>query len=131
MTSLQSSPNRSSDAHLLAVHDQWQTAIVANDADRIGSFMSDEWVMVSANGITTAAHFLDLVRSGTLTHSAMDRVGDPRIRYHGEVALLTTRATNIAHYQGVRIDADEWTTNAFVHTDGQWRCLLTQITATS
>ncbi|MFE3321140.1 nuclear transport factor 2 family protein [Nocardia sp. NPDC059195] len=130
MTTSRRSPDRSVDDHLLAVLDEWQVAIVADDADRIGSYMADEWIMVSENGITTAEQFLAFVRSGDLTHSAMMRVGEPRIRYHGELALLTTRITNTAHYQGVRFDADEWTTDAFLRTDGRWRCLLTQITTT-
>ncbi|WP_063003598.1 nuclear transport factor 2 family protein [Nocardia salmonicida] len=124
------SPGYAVDDELLAVLDEWQVAIVANDADRIGSYMADEWIMVSENGITTAEKFLAFVRSGDLTHSAMQRVGEPRIRSHGELVLLTTRITNTAHYQGIRFDADEWTTDAFLYTDGRWRCLLTQITAT-
>jgi ketosteroid isomerase-like protein len=123
-------PGREVDDQLLAVLDEWQVAIVANDADRIGTYMADEWIMVSENGMTTAEQFLAFVRSGDLTHSAMERVGEPRIRYHGELALLTTRITNTAHYQGIRFDADEWTTDAFIHVDGRWRCLLTQITTT-
>ncbi len=118
------------DDQLLAVLDEWQVAIVANDADRIGSYMADEWIMVSENGITTAEQFLAYVRSGDLTHSAMERVGEPRIRHHGDIAVLSTRITNTAHYQGVRFDADEWTTDVFGYIDGRWRCLLTQITAT-
>lgn len=130
MTTTRSSHGRTIDDELLAVLDEWQVAIVANDADRIGSFMADEWVMVSENGVTTAERFLALVRSGDLTHSAMERVGDARIRYYGEVVLLSTRITNTAHFQGIRFDADEWTTDAFTHSGGRWRCLLTQITAT-
>ncbi|MFC9472614.1 nuclear transport factor 2 family protein [Nocardia sp. NPDC056952] len=130
MATTRTSPGRAEADQLLAVLDEWQVAIVANDADQIGSYMADEWIMVSENGITTAEQFLAFVRSGDLTHSAMERVGEPRIRYHGELALLSTRVTNTAHYQGIRFDADEWTTDAFIHTDGRWRCLLTQITAT-
>ncbi|MFE7717749.1 nuclear transport factor 2 family protein [Nocardia rhizosphaerihabitans] len=130
MTATHSPTGQSVDDQLLAVLDEWQAAIVANDADRIGSFMTDEWVMVSENGVTTAAQFLAFVRSGDLTHSAMARVGDARIRYYDRIALLTTRVVNTAHYRGTRFDADEWTTDAFIHDDGGWRCLLTQITAT-
>lgn len=119
------------DAHLVAILDDWQAAIVANDADRIGAFMTPDWIMVSENGIATAERFLGFVRSGALTHSAMRRVGEARISYHGEVALLSTRITNTAHYQGVRFDADEWTSDVFVRSgDGRWLCALTQITAT-
>ncbi|WP_280299013.1 nuclear transport factor 2 family protein [Nocardia neocaledoniensis] len=122
-------PDQLTDRELVATLDEWMAAIVANDADRIGAFMAEEWVMVSENGIATAERFLALVRSGELTHSAMCRVGDARVRHHGDLALLTTRATNTAHYLGTRIDADEWTTDVFTHVDGRWLCLLTQITA--
>ncbi|MFD3748066.1 nuclear transport factor 2 family protein [Nocardia sp. NPDC058633] len=130
MTTTPRTPGRSVDDQLLTVLDEWQEAIVANDAARIGSFMAPEWVMVSENGITTAEQFLALVESGDLTHSAMRRVGDARIRCHADIALLSTRITNTAHYRGRRFDADEWTTDAFLRVDGRWRCLLTQITAT-
>ncbi|MFC4127185.1 nuclear transport factor 2 family protein [Nocardia rhizosphaerae] len=118
-----------SDSALLDLYDEWQAAIVANDADAIGSFMTEDWIIVSESGVTTADRFLGLVRSGALTHSAMRRVGEPRLRYHGEVALLTTRVTNTAHYRSVRFDADEWTSDVFVRVDGRWRCALTHITA--
>lgn len=115
-------------AELLAVADAWNAAIVANDAEAIGGFMADEWVMVSESGLTTKDGFLAFVASGDLTHSAMDRVGEPRIRVCGEVALLSTRATNTAHYQGRRYDADEWTTDVLTRRDGRWVCVLSQIT---
>lgn len=129
MTTTRPTSDRSVDDQLVTVLDEWMAAIVANDADRIGAFMADEWVMVSENGVTTAERFLTFVRSGDLTHSAMRRVGETRIRHYGAVALLTTRATNTAHYRGTRFDADEWTTDAFTRIDGRWQCLLTQITA--
>ncbi|UGT53913.1 nuclear transport factor 2 family protein [Nocardia asteroides] len=122
-------PDQLTDRDLVATLDEWMAAIVANDAERIGGFMAEEWIMVSENGIATAERFLGLVRSGELTHSAMRRVGEARVRYHGDLALLTTRATNTAHYLGTRFDADEWTTDVFTHAGGRWLCLLTQITA--
>ncbi|MFG1795568.1 nuclear transport factor 2 family protein [Nocardia sp. NPDC049149] len=114
---------------LIALLDEWMAAIVANDAARIGAYLTDDWIMVSENGITTAKEFLAFVESGALTHSAMQRVGDARIRRTGDVAVLTVRVTNIAHYQGKRFDADEWTTDVFVETERGWRCALSQITA--
>lgn len=115
-------------ARLTAIVDDWAAAIVANDADRIGSFMADEWVIVSGSGIADREEFLAYVRSGDLTHSAMEAVTPPRIRVHGDTALVTARITNTAHYGGRRFDADEWTTDAFVRRDGGWRCVLTHIT---
>ncbi|MFJ4823235.1 nuclear transport factor 2 family protein [Streptomyces bacillaris] len=115
-------------AHLASVVDAWAAAIVANDADRIAAFMADEWVIVSESGITDRDTFLAFVSSGDLTHSAMRAITPPRIRVHGDTALVTVRITNTAHYGGRRFDADEWTTDAFVRRDGHWKCVLSHIT---
>ncbi|WP_433575909.1 nuclear transport factor 2 family protein [Nocardia brasiliensis] len=114
---------------LVSLLDAWMAAIVANDAARIGEFMTDDWTMVSENGITSARDFLGFIASGALTHSAMQRVGDPVIQDHGTVAVVTVRVTNTAHYEGKRYDADEWTTDVYVETAQGWRCSLSHITA--
>ncbi|MFG3503879.1 nuclear transport factor 2 family protein [Streptomyces sp. NPDC047821] len=109
----------------------WAAAIVANDAARIGAYMADDWVIVSASGVATRDHFLALVASGELTHSAMEPVGEPRVRIDGDTALFTGRITNTAHHRGERYDADEWTTDVFLRRDGNWRCVLTHVTPAS
>lgn len=45
---------------LLQVGEEWARAMVANDAERIGSFMAEEWVIVSDRGISGKDHFLSL-----------------------------------------------------------------------
>jgi ketosteroid isomerase-like protein len=116
-------------AQLVAHAQDWADAMVSDDAARIGSFMADEWVIVSESGISTRKQFLSLVASGELTHSAMTIVGEPLIRVYGDTAVLTGRMTNTAHYQGQRFDADEWTTDVFVNRNGRWLCVLSHITA--
>ncbi|MFE2295109.1 nuclear transport factor 2 family protein [Streptomyces sp. NPDC059452] len=115
-------------ALLASAVDDWAAAIVANDVERIAAFMADEWVIVSESGITDRDAFLAFVTSGELTHSAMRAITPPRIRVHGDTAVVTARITNTAHYGGRRYDADEWTTDVFVRRDGQWRCVLSHIT---
>ncbi len=116
-------------AALVAVLDDWAKAIISNDAERIGEFMADEWVIVSESGISSREQFLSFVSSGDLTHSSFERVGDARVKFHGEVAILTARVTNTAHYGGKRFDADEWATDVFVRRGERWLCVLSQITA--
>lgn len=113
---------------LLKVGSKWAEAMVANDAERIGSFMADEWVIVSERGISDKEHFLGFVRSGALTHSSFEMVGDARIKVYGETAVLTGRVVNTAHFDGQQFDADEWTTDVFVKRDGKWLCVLSHIT---
>ncbi|MDV6266633.1 nuclear transport factor 2 family protein [Rhodococcus globerulus] len=116
-------------ADILAIHEQWSTAIVSNDAERIGRFMADDWVIVSDSGITSKEQFLSIIQSGELTHSTFDRVNDARVRTYGDTAVLTARLTNTAHYRGRQFDADEWTTDVFVRRNGRWLCVLSHITA--
>ncbi|MQA07890.1 MAG: DUF4440 domain-containing protein [Pseudonocardiaceae bacterium] len=113
---------------LVAIGDEWSRAIVSNDAERIGSFMADDWVIVAESGISSKEEFLSHVRSGELTHSAMDRVSEARVRRYGDTAVLTARVTNTAHFGGQQYDADEWTTDVFVLRDGRWLCVLSHIT---
>ena len=119
------------EAELVAVGDAWADAIVSNDADRIAGFMADDWVIVSDTGISVREDFLAVVRSGDLTHAAMDRASDARVRVYGDTAVLTGRVTNTAHHLGRRFDADEWTTDVFVRRDGRWLCVLSHITTAS
>lgn len=114
---------------LIAIADEWARAIVSNDAELIAGFTTADWVIVSESGISPREAFLSLVVSGELTHSAMDRIGVPRIRIYGETAVVTAHVTNTAHYGGDRFDADEWTTDVFVRVDGAWRCVLTHLAA--
>ena len=114
---------------LLAFVDAWAAAIVSNDAERIATFMADDWVIVSESGVSERVQFLDLVGSGALTHSAMDRVSDARIETYGDTAVVTARVTNTAHFDGRQFDADEWTTDVLVRRGGRWLCVLSHITA--
>lgn len=107
---------------------EWAAAMVANDADRIGSFMGDDWVIVSERGISTKDAFLQFVRSGQLTHSAFEMVGEARTKAYGDTAVLTCRVVNTAHFGGQQFDADEWTSDVFVKRDGRWVCVLSHIT---
>jgi ketosteroid isomerase-like protein len=116
---------------LLDLSNDWGKSIVANDARAIGQFMDDDWVIVSQTGISDKKHFLSFVESGDLTHEAMEMIenGTARIKIYGDIAVLTGRVTNTAHYKGVEFHADEWTTDIFVKLNGEWKCVLSHITA--
>jgi ketosteroid isomerase-like protein len=124
-----SSSPEAAEAELLTVARNWAEAIVANDADRIAAFVTQDWVMVSDTGISPGQEFLELIASGELTHTAMDVIGPTRVRVLGATAILTARITNTAHYRSWQFDADEWTTDVFVRRNGRWACELTHYTA--
>ena len=113
---------------ILEISEKWAEAIVSNDAERIGKFMADEWIIVGENGATTKKDFLSSVASGDVTHEKMQIVGEALIRLYNETAVLTARITNNGHYKGEPFSADEWTTDFFVKSDGRWLCVSSQIT---
>ena len=107
---------------------EWAEAMIENDADRIGSFMADDWVIVSERGVSEKEHFLSFVRSGRLTHSRFEMTSEPRVRIYGDTAVMTYRLVNTAHFDGQKFDADEWTTEVLVKRGGKWLCVLSHIT---
>lgn len=113
----------------MAAEDTLTEAVVANDAPRIGKCVTNDWVIVSGTGVSDGNELLTLIASGQLTHSAMEIVGKPRVRVLSETAaVVTARITNTAHYEGHRVDANEWTTDVYVKCDGRWLCALTHYT---
>lgn len=108
--------------------DAWSQAIVSNDAESIGSFMADEWVIVGESGITNRGKFLALVASGELTHEAMEG-HVRRVRTYGDVAVVNVRGTNNGHWKGQPFTSDEWITDVFAKRDGRWQCVLTHLTS--
>lgn len=103
-------------------------AIVSNDADRIAGGLGHEWRLVDQDGVTTRAHFLDVVRSGVLTHSVMRAVGGVDVRAYGDVAVVLARVVNTARFGGNTFQADEWTTDVFARRDGRWVCVHSHVT---
>lgn len=114
---------------LLTLGAEWAEAMVANDADRIGSYMADAWVIVSDRGISTKQDFLSYVESGALTHSAFEMASDARVKVYGDTAVMTIRVVNTAHFGGQTFEADEWATDVFVKREGKWLCVHSHITA--
>lgn len=116
------------ETELLDISEAWSKAIVANDADAIGSFMTDDWIMVSERGVSSKEHFLSFVRSGQLTHDSMDLVELGKVTIYGNTAILAARVTNTAHFGGATFDANEWTSDVFIRTSDGWKCVITHIT---
>ncbi|MGD9483431.1 nuclear transport factor 2 family protein [Streptomyces sp. TRM70308] len=115
-------------AQVALLADRWAEAVVSNDADRIATYLADDWAHISGSGVTTREEFLDLVRSGTLSHAAMSLVSPARVRAFDTAATFTARVTTTVYQRGERHVADEWSTDVFVRHGTGWQCVLTQTT---
>jgi ketosteroid isomerase-like protein len=107
-------------------HD-WDRAMVTNDPEAIGRYMADDWIIVGSDGRSMdKPTFLDLLRSGKLTHDEMSSE-DLLIRVYGDTAVVVTRSVSGGLYSGHRFRETERTSNVFVRQQQQWRCVLTHL----
>ena len=101
--------------------------MVSNDAEAIGRFMADDWLIVGADGGTTdKPTFLEQVRSGRLMHDTMTTT-DIRVRRYGDAAVLLGTGVSAGVFEGRRFHEHERQSNVFVRTNGEWRCVLTHL----
>jgi hypothetical protein len=71
------------------IETEWSAAIVKNDAEAIGRFMSDDWIIIGPEGnVIDRARFLEVIRSGDLMHESMES-DNPLVRVYGESAIVT------------------------------------------
>lgn len=111
------------------VLDAWASAIVANDVGRIREFTEPGWQLIDPSaGSIPLARFLDVVRSGELTHSTMSLEARSLLQVHDDVAVIIVYGTNAGTWQGNPFTAHEWTTDVFVNHKDRWRCAVTAIT---
>jgi ketosteroid isomerase-like protein len=113
---------------LLKVEKEFSKAIVKNDADAIGQFLTDDWIIIDPDGgKIDKARFLDVIKSGTLTHEMMES-SDATVRIYGDTAIVTGLTTTKGKYMGQGFTTQERATDFFVKQGGRWRCVFSQLT---
>lgn len=110
-----------------AVAREWDRAMVGNDADIIGQFMSQDWVIIGSDGrIIDRDRFLFVVRSGMLTHDVMES-HEVNVRVYGDAAVMTARGISGGMFQGNAFREVERVSCVFVRQEGKWRCVHTHL----
>jgi ketosteroid isomerase-like protein len=114
---------------LVMIEEQWSQAIVSNDVDAISRFVSDDWLIIGADGRMVEGNvFLNSVRSGDLTHSLMAS-DEWRVRVYDDFAVVTARVKSGGQFRGDGFETTERSTSMYVKRNGTWQCVLTQLTA--
>ena len=109
------------------VTEAWDRAMVANDPDAIGLYMTDDWTIVGPDGsMNTKQPFLELVRSGLLTHNVMES-HDLDVRVYGDAAVVLARGISGGAYDGQPFHMVERVSSMFIRRGGSWRCVLTHL----
>jgi len=113
---------------LLKVERDFAAAVLSNDADAIGKFLTDDWAIVDADGgVIDKAHFLSVIKSGTLVHEEME-LDDMTVRAHGDSAAVTTITSTKGKFAGQEFTTQERATDFFVKRNGLWQCVFSQLT---
>lgn len=107
---------------------EWDEAIAQNDVPAIGRFMASDWVIIGTEGgITAKPNFLRFIEAGDLIHTAME-FKDIRIEIYDNTGIVTSKGSSIGTYKGEPFNYHEWSTNVFIYSNNQWRCVLTMLT---
>ncbi len=113
---------------LAKVEAEFANAIVKNSPEEIRQFVSDDWIIINADGgIIDRQRFLEVIKSGTLTHEMMES-DDMRVRIYGDSAVVSAVTRSKGKFMGQEFTTHERSTDVFVRRDGRWRCVLTQLT---
>jgi ketosteroid isomerase-like protein len=113
---------------LLKLENAFAEAIVKNDLEAIGRLVSDDWIIIDPNGeIVDRARFLEVIKSGALTHDTMES-DDFRVRVYGDSAVVTGITRTKGKFMGQEFSTQERATDVFVKCNGRWQCVLTHLT---
>ena len=113
---------------LLKLEKDFAQAVVKNDAAAIDGFLGDDWVIVDPDGgIIDKTRFLEVIRSGALSHELMESA-DWRVRLYGNSAVVTGLTTTKGKFIGQDFTSCERATDVFVKQGDRWLCVFTQLT---
>ena len=113
---------------ILRLENEFSQAIVKNDAEAVGRFLADDWIIVDPDGaIINKERFLGVIESGALTHEMMQS-DDTRVRIYGNTAIVTALTTTKGKFSGQVFTTQERATDVFVKQNGRWLCALSHLT---
>ena len=113
---------------LIAVEKSFSDAIMSNDVNAVERFLDPDWVVIDPDGgVLQRARFLDVIRTGALKHDSMDSE-DIRVRIYGEAAVVTALTSTKGTFMDHGFTTKERATDVFIRRNGQWICVLSQLT---
>ena len=113
---------------LLKLENEFARAVASNNADALDRLLADDWIIVEPDGsIIDKARFLEVIRSGALSHESMKST-DLKVRVYGNTAVVTGLTTSKGKFMGQDFTCCERATDIFVKQSDRWQCVFTQLT---
>lgn len=118
---------RDVEAELTRTAHEWDRAMIENDAEEIGRFMSDDWIIIGSDGsVADKANFLNLVQSGLLSHDVMES-HEIQVRVYGDAAVVVAQGISGGTYRGQQFYLTERSSCVFVRQEERWLCVSTHL----
>jgi ketosteroid isomerase-like protein len=113
---------------ILRMEKDFGQAVIKNDADAVGQFLTEDWIIIDPDGgVIDKARFLSVIKSGALTHEQMDS-DDVRIRVYADTAIATALTRTKGKFMGQDFITQERATDVLVKKDGRWQIVFSQLT---
>ena len=113
---------------LLKLENEFARAVASNNADALDRLLADDWIIVEPDGsIIDKDRFLEVIRSGALSHESMEST-DLEVRLYGNTAVVTGLTTSKGKFMGQDFISCERATDIFVKQADRWQCVFTQLT---
>jgi len=120
--------SKHAEEELLKVERDFGAAVLSNDVEAIGKFLTDDWAIVDADGgVIDKARFLGAIKTGMLVHDEME-LDDLTVRAHGDSAVVTTITSTKGRFAGREFATQERATDFFVKRNGRWLCAFSHLT---
>jgi ketosteroid isomerase-like protein len=113
---------------VVKLENEFARAVANNDAGALDGLLANDWIIVDPDGsIVDKARFLEVIKSGALSHESMEST-DLRVRLYGNTAVVTGLTTTKGKFMGQDFASCERATDIFVKQADRWQCVFTQLT---
>lgn len=130
--SLAVDPKRTADEKaLVQLETEWSAAILAADLATLERILADDFVQVGAFGSFDKKQAIADLRSGKYKVTSMSPPRDMKVRFFGDVAVVTGAGEEKSTFQGKDTSGTWVWTDVWVKRKGKWQAVASQATPVS
>jgi ketosteroid isomerase-like protein len=130
--SLAADPKRTADEKtIVQLETEWSEANMAGDLATLERILADDYVQVGPFGAADKKQAISDLRSGKYKVTSMTPPRDMKIRFFGDVAVVTGAGEEKSTYQGKDTSGTWVWTDVWVRRKGKWQAVASQATPVS
>jgi ketosteroid isomerase-like protein len=108
--------------------EQYREAVVKGDTKAMDSILADDWVGINPAGqLESKVEQAKSLEDGSVAFEAFDS-REVKVRVYGDAAVVMGGYHVRLTYHGQKVEHLVRTTEVFAKQEGNWRCVVTQVT---